>query len=977
MNGPGRKKDSCRSSLLIPAAFVSLAALTGFLPVRLLFGVEFMTAGIFAFAGTALFGPGWGIAAAVLGSFPTYLYWSHPYGMLIITAEAAFTAWLTHRRRLDLTLSVLAFWLLPGILLLGFIYKEILRVPHASVLFVMFRFAVNGLWNAAFAAILIPWLQQHLGRLPARWYAGPEGTRRKTPMLTLTQLVSNLMILLLASGMLVQMTFTSIRHMNDIEGDVADKLKNAMNQLQASVRSADGRPDMDDLAVFSQGQPDFTVYISDLVQPGTVLRGDGQQLGAPLYMSALTTHGTLRELVDGVQIWSPAQGSTSRIQQHLQSAYIFTADWKNSSRYRITLSHSAAPYWNQIYKELYESLALVYLLTGLAVIGIFPISRRLTRKLVMLSEQSGQFASRMGTGYRPAWPKSRFREIHTLSESLSLMAEELNRQFDDMSNRQKQLARHAADTSEELAREKEQIELQRNITQSILEATREGMLLCGLDGRILFANRRLRDFFGVCGAEAGSIDGLFCNVPGLEPESAKLLLEEIHAFLRQNSKEFSFRRNFSYKMGQEVFHYSLYAAPTMERAGLEDAKLLVFRDRTEEEQEDALKEDMANQISHELRTPLTSILGFTEIMNNKELSPERRKQYTATIYNEAVRLSRLVDDFLDLQRMEAGHQRYFCVPLDMRELVAVAAANWSPENQRRLLLELPDQPALLMADADRIKQVLHNLISNAIKYSPEASPITVSVRQDNGMVYVDVADHGLGIPEGDKDKIFRKFYRVEHADRRKISGSGLGLAIVKEIVEAHNGEITFRSDHGKGSVFSLWMPAYRLPDTEGKVLLISWDEEYGKELAAALENHSVPALPLRSFEEALFAVRSGVGAPRAITADLLGAGLMNGLEFAAELHRSPAGSVPVCFLEAMELGGGSVQSREYTRFRSRSCSAEALIRFISPSASGPGSGLRCRFPMQDSVLLQTQLAKYGLVPDRMVQDGESLIVFFS
>lgn len=510
-----------------------------------------------------------------------------------------------------------------------------------------------------------------------------------------------------------------------------------------------------------------------------------------------------------------------------------------------------------------------------------------------------------------------------------------------------------------------------DINHSILEASLDGMLLCRPDGAILYANKRMDEFIGAGSRLGDTLDELFLRTPVVDSKNTlRTLQEDLYAFMQEPAGHAgSFQRSFTYPHGGELHYYSLYAAPIAGRNGSrEQDYLLVFRDRTEDEQRETLQEELISQISHELRTPLTSILGFSEILRNRELPPSRQQKYMDTIYNEAVRLSRLVDDFLDLQRMESGNQRYYYVPVDMRELAGEASQQWNAESGRSLHLELEEMDSVLvMADADRMKQVLHNLLSNAFKYSHEGPPVALSVRRDRSMVFVDVKDEGLGIPDAEKGKIFRKFYRVEHPDRRKIPGSGLGLAIAKEIVEAHGGELTFASRHGEGSTFTLRLPVYEPPAVAGRIILIERDDSYADSLEAALTDKGETVLRLASFEEALLALSlEQYGPPRCILADLVGRGLMNGLEFAAELlhHPDPAlRDAPIFFLSAPDqMPDEPISARFGGGFMNKPFGAEQLAGWAlaKMSENNAGGMLRCAFPPQDMDALGAQLAKFGL-----------------
>ncbi|MCQ6278570.1 GHKL domain-containing protein [Bacillus sp. EB600] len=221
-----------------------------------------------------------------------------------------------------------------------------------------------------------------------------------------------------------------------------------------------------------------------------------------------------------------------------------------------------------------------------------------------------------------------------------------------------------------------------------------------------------------------------------------------------------------------------------------------------------MKSELVSTVNHELRTPLSSILGFTELMLNRELKTDRQKKYLATILKETKRLTALINDFLDVQRMEAGKQDYHNKVIKLLPIL-----NHTIESQQintskhQIILESGSPSPMILGDQAKIEQVFTNLLNNAIKYSPSGGIITVQVSEGNHQVKIAVSDNGLGIPEEALDKVFTKFYRVDNSDRRKIGGTGLGLSIVQEIVKAHGGELTVQSTYGKGSTFTILFPA--------------------------------------------------------------------------------------------------------------------------------------------------------------------------
>ncbi len=219
-----------------------------------------------------------------------------------------------------------------------------------------------------------------------------------------------------------------------------------------------------------------------------------------------------------------------------------------------------------------------------------------------------------------------------------------------------------------------------------------------------------------------------------------------------------------------------------------------------------LKSDLVNTVSHELRTPLSGVLGFTKLLLTREFDPETRRHYLGIVDAQARRLSDLLDDFLDVRRIEEGRFERARELVDMATLLREEAQLYSQQSPRHeVALEIDHAPLAVMGNPDRLRQVIGNLISNAIKYSPQGGVIEVVAERDNGSVRVEVRDDGMGIPLSQQPKIFTKFFRGDAA-ASGITGTGLGLAVSRDIVESHGGRIGFNSAEGKGSTFFVELP---------------------------------------------------------------------------------------------------------------------------------------------------------------------------
>ncbi|MFN7252133.1 MAG: ATP-binding protein [Anaerobacillus sp.] len=237
----------------------------------------------------------------------------------------------------------------------------------------------------------------------------------------------------------------------------------------------------------------------------------------------------------------------------------------------------------------------------------------------------------------------------------------------------------------------------------------------------------------------------------------------------------------------------------------------VLRDMTEERLHDKLRKDFIANVSHELRTPIAMLQGYSEaIIDDIAGSEEENKELAQIIYDESLRMGRLVNELLDLARMEAGHIQLNIEPINIREFsrrVLRKFQGMANDHNIQLKAEIADIEQEILIDADRIEQVLTNLIDNAMRHTSDQGSVILAVSPLRDGIKVDVHDTGSGIPEEDLPFVFERFYKADKARTRGRSGTGLGLAIVKNIVEAHNGHVSVHSKLGEGTTFSFFIPS--------------------------------------------------------------------------------------------------------------------------------------------------------------------------
>ena len=340
-----------------------------------------------------------------------------------------------------------------------------------------------------------------------------------------------------------------------------------------------------------------------------------------------------------------------------------------------------------------------------------------------------------------------------------------------------------------------------------MAATTEGIAITDAQAAgnpISFANSGFERLTGYAASEAigKGIEELLRG-PGTSPETSRRIDQALAECQALTVEMLAHHKN------GKTFWICLVITPVFDDRRRPSNFVAILSDISPQKEAERMKNEFVSTVSHELRTPLTSLRGFAELMLEREYPPEKQKKFIQIIHRESTRLGNLINDFLDVQRMEAGRQDYRLAKTPIGQILHDTAALFrptSPIHQFDLECEanLPD----VRADADRLRQITTNLLSNAVKFSPKGGRVLLQARRDGAMVEIAISDQGIGIPAGAIDKLFGKFYRVDNTETRKIGGTGLGLSIVKQIVEAHGGAVRVESAFGHGSSIIFTLPVF-------------------------------------------------------------------------------------------------------------------------------------------------------------------------
>lgn len=360
-------------------------------------------------------------------------------------------------------------------------------------------------------------------------------------------------------------------------------------------------------------------------------------------------------------------------------------------------------------------------------------------------------------------------------------------------------------------------------TAAILESMAEGVAVVGSDERVVYSNAAFAQILGsgttAAGSNVAGSNGVpgGDGIPGRSAGQGRRLVE----LVRQTELLGVVKRALTSEERVEsevtvgtvrVRTFAVTAAPVRasEEGGTAIGAVLVLHDISELRRLERVRQDFVANVSHEFKTPLTAIRGFAETLLGGALDDvDHRVRFVEIIQDHAERLTRLTDDLLKLSTIEAGKMELELLTVSPPELLKMCADTASfaaKKKQQTIKIECARDLPSVRGDSGRLRDVLQNLLDNAVQYTPAGGHIVASAARDGDEIVFTVADNGIGIPQAEQERIFERFYRVDEGRSREVGGTGLGLSIARHIAEAHGGRVWVESAIGQGSRFHFSVP---------------------------------------------------------------------------------------------------------------------------------------------------------------------------
>ncbi|WLR56099.1 ATP-binding protein [Mesobacillus subterraneus] len=570
-------------------------------------------------------------------------------------------------------------------------------------------------------------------------------------------LITLIIIVLLGLGLLLGQLFKNY-YINSFN----ERLKIEMILLTSNIEQNGGLASLDteEISRMSGGLLNARITIVDL-------EGDIHYDTGELSSTKINRH---REIIEGIVDETPRDRSDLEVGGGFDLHYYWNPLIRDGEKEGYVFLTTKIDELQKAYRQIWWILTISL---GMALMLIILLGTRITNRYTKPIESATNVAIELAKGnYRTRTYEDHIDETGMLSSSINILARNL----------------------QELMKLKES---QQDRLTTLIENMGSGLILIDSRGFINLINKPYKEIFNVEASEY--LYKLYYEV--IDHEEITHMVEEI--FMTEQKV----RKQVVLPLEIERRHFEVYGVPIIGTNNVWKGILLVFHDITELKKLEQMRKDFVANVSHELKTPITSIKGFSETLLDGAMHDKATLEaFLEIILKESDRLQVLIQELLDLSKIEQHGFRLTNGIVDLvKETNEVIEILKGKAAQKDIMLNLSQytEEAVIEGDPDRLKQVLINLVSNAITYTPNGGSVEISLTDQGNFVSVVVQDSGIGIEKSEIPRIFERFYRVDKARSRNSGGTGLGLAIVKHIIEAHKGHIEVDSRIGEGTTFTI------------------------------------------------------------------------------------------------------------------------------------------------------------------------------
>lgn len=752
-------------STLIGLISLSLLGIAGnYLHLPLFFGVDFIFGSIAALIALRLYGISAGLMVALIAGAYTYVIWGHPYAMIIFTLEVLIVGALLQRRVSSLVLADILYWVFIGMPLVWFFYNNIIGMNENQTVLILLKQPVNGIANAIIATYL-------LFLIPDRLFTTKQTTTQSR--IHLKELLFTTLLAISLSITLLLVVLQSHTAQSEYENSLNNEMQLYVDFLEHQVVDDAGKIKTQLI------QGDYHQY---KYQRHIILLAKEKVLASslpPEATEAFLKSGSSKILANGMGLWMPKREGQALMLWWKQANYFIKKPLGPSPEISIVLLQNSQPIIDKLQANATRAFALLFGLILASGVVAYYISTFLTSTILKLTEATQNIAGKLQTGMHIDWPHSAVSELEQLSTQTQLMSESIRETFDDVNTR----------------------------SSAIIEASVDAVITINDKGIVESFNTAAEEMFNYTRDEI-----LGQNIKTLMPAPYQNNHDGyIHNFADKTRKPFSGLRRELLGLRKDGTTFPIELSLTT--INLQNRILYtgIISDISERKANEKLKQEFISTVSHELRTPLTSIQGAIKLIKarKEEATPAETQTMLDLADRNVNRLAELINDLLDFEKLDSDGIEYNIQTVNPDDLLVTVIENDSPMAKQAdlTLIHGTSCNGIINADPIRLAQILSNFISNAIKFSGKSESIHIGCHSDDQQVKIYVQDHGQGISEEFKSRVFQRFSQADSSDTKSIQrGTGLGLAISKRMTEDMGGSIGFNSTEGEGSTFYVTFP---------------------------------------------------------------------------------------------------------------------------------------------------------------------------
>ncbi len=765
----------------------------------LFFSVNLIFGSIAAFVALITLGLVPALIVSAAASSYTWLLWGHPYAMIIFMVEILFIGLLRNKIRVYAFSDVL-FWLILGIPICAIFYSGVLGLGKETVFLIALKQTINGILNAIIAPLLVSLCSLILSR-----QRGTVLTR-----ISAKQLVASCLMLMtiLAGG--IPIIFNNYRVQSLQEDNLIQLMTNYGNAVVEEIDVVQSLMEGEELDVIYKAE-EFARKRLKVKDLGISITYDNPvrrvQIG---WIKQYSGTGDLSHVNGPLHIWKPS-GSMPELQRWVNSEYyILLPSNTDLNISEVIVTHAAGPIVTTLKELRTQTMIALALLISAALVLSYLLSEFLISPIQRLASAGAVLKSGNEKNGETEFPRSIIREYDELAEALQTSADDVNKNVRELTEMRDHLEQRVQERTAEL-----------RLLSTVASQSKNGVLIMDIKGVTEWVNDGLLRMTGYTREEfigqypAAILSGENTSARATERivravRDRKPFLEEILYYTKSGDEvwvEVSCN-----PMTDENAVMSGYIAIITDVTARRMDHLNLVKARIEAERSNEAKSLFLSTMSHEIRTPLNGIMGMTQLLAGTKLDSEQ-KAHLKTVQGSCSTLLAIVNDVLDMSKIEAGALELEETPFNLQDLISSTLTPFQTlASEKGLSLnlgKLPDLKKEVIGDPVRIRQVLWNLVSNAIKFTKQGSvniSLALEGADENQTAILKVRDTGEGIAPDRLKDIFDPFTQEDNTITRKFGGTGLGLSIVKKLIELMHGDISVESTVGEGTCFTVTLP---------------------------------------------------------------------------------------------------------------------------------------------------------------------------